>query len=293
MPLVSAYLLPHGMQLIPGLDKKRFSKFEALTKDFTTINKHIKKKSPDRVILISPHGIALEESFCILMNANARGYLPELNDSNVDGVLIKEQLNIALDPDFSDDLFKYLKKNGIKVDSLVFGSKNFYSPIAWGEIVPLYFLQEFLLKVPGVIITLPQSRYDFAHFKPKLFEMGVKIGEFCQNCPERVSLIISGDLSHKHQNESIFGYHPDGKIFDNLINNWIAYPSEKSFLKQAQNLNISAASCGISTLTILDGIFDTYFRQNGCSWEGQLVNYAVPTYFGMALGIFEPNKHKD
>lgn len=293
MPLVSAYLLPHGMQLIPGLDKKRTIKFDSLSQSFTSVNHHIKKISPDRVILISPHGIALEDSFCIYMNAIARGYLPELTKSNVDGDTIKEQLNIPLDPEFSSNLLQYLKKEGINIDSLIFGSKNFYSPLAWGEIVPAYFLQEFLSKVPSIIITLPQSRYDFEYFKPKLHELGDKLGKYFQDCHQRVSLIISGDLSHKHLQESTFGYHPDGKIFDVLLNRWIASPSEKMLLEQAQKLNSNAASCGITTLSILEGIFDYDREQSERYWGGQLINYQVPTYFGMTLAIFEPKKTLD
>ena len=290
MPLISAYLLPHGMQLIPNLDENSADQFRFLSQSFSKIINHLKQVEPDTVILISPHGIALEESFCIYMNKTARGYLPKLDISNVDGTIIKDQVNISIDLEFSKDLQQSLRTGGIKMDSCILGSQNYFSPLAWGESVPIYFVQEYLSTVNNVIISLPQTRYDYDKMSQDLSSFGEEIGKFCQKCQKRIAIIISGDLSHVHDAGSFFGFHSDGHKFDELICQWIKNPQAHEILSEAKKLNKTAKSCGISTLTILEGVINYDFQKNGVKWGGKLIAYDIPTYFGMGLSIFSPKK---
>ncbi|MHA1648384.1 MAG: hypothetical protein ACTSVL_12515, partial [Promethearchaeota archaeon] len=254
MPLLETYFLPHGMQIIPGLEDKYSKEFAPIHEAMLLVQEDIKKNCPNFFILFTPHGLAADESFLIYKNKILRGYYPRLVDSNVDGSEIVEELKIESDISIIDKLFSHLKDNKIDISNITLGAPQFPGPLAWGELVPMYYLHKSCPKTKLIVISLPKKRYDASQFKQNLLNMGHHIADFCSSNPETFSLIFSGDLAHTHKIDSSFGYSEYAQEFDNLIIKWIQTLDEKILLSEAYGIVDKAKVCGLSTLTIFQGV---------------------------------------
>jgi len=158
MPLKEAYFLPHGMQIIPGLEDEYSKEFSPIHEAMLLVQEDIKKNCPDFFILFTPHGLAADESFLIYRNQILRGYYPHLVSSNVDGMEIKETLEIESDITIIDKLFSHLKEKNINISNITLGAPPFPGPLAWGELVPMYYLHKSCPKTKLIVISLPKKR---------------------------------------------------------------------------------------------------------------------------------------
>jgi len=287
MPLLETYFLPHGMQIIPGLEDKYSKEFTPIHQVMLLVQEDIKKKCPDFFILFTPHGLAADESFLIYKNQILRGYYPHLVDSNVDGNEIKEVLKVDSDISMIDKLFSHLKENMINISNITLGAPQFPGSLAWGELVPMYYLHKSCPKTKLIVISLPKKRFNSSKFKQDLLNMGHHIADFCSSNSETFSLIFSGDLAHTHKADSSFGYSEYAQEFDNLIIKWIQTLDEKILLSDAYCIVDKAKVCGLSTLTIFQGVNEFLSKKTQKPYfSGNLYCYAAPTYFGMAVAKF-------
>lgn len=94
------------------------------------------------------------------------------------------------------------------------------APLAWGEVVPLYFLyqeeeeeEDHVSHPPAIILTWPQARMNPVEYTPKACQLGRALLQFCQvdypfdnngnnssnsSSRRRISIIFSCDMSHVH-----------------------------------------------------------------------------------------------
>ncbi|MHA1611223.1 MAG: hypothetical protein ACTSYU_04150 [Promethearchaeota archaeon] len=76
-----------------------------------------------------------------------------------------------------------------------------------------------------------------------------------------ISVIFSGDLTHTHQNQGNFSYHPSSKIIDNKIQAWIQnLDKSHKITPDLIKLQQTALACGLSSLIIMEGMLD-YFKE--------------------------------
>ncbi|MHA2001682.1 MAG: hypothetical protein ACTSVU_06305 [Promethearchaeota archaeon] len=283
IPINSAILSPHGMQIIPGLENPYSDKFRSLRDAMLKTKENLEKLNPNLLILISPHGLTLDKDFGIYLNQRFRGYLPKLTDSNIDGREIIKTLEFKGNIDFSNELYQFLKQCKIPISGIYEGTEDFPGPIAWGELVLLNYFGTIITEPKVVIISIPRSRYNIHAIKSQLLNLGENIAEFCQNRPESISLILSGDLSHCHLETGPYGFSPKAELFDNIITRWIQTFNRTLLLQEAYDLSSEALSCGLTTLTIFQGVIDFYQKIKYKNWKGKLIEYGHPTYFGMAV----------
>jgi aromatic ring-opening dioxygenase LigB subunit len=293
MPILETYFLPHGMQIIPGLEDIYSKKFSTIHEAMLLVQEDVKKNCPDIFILFTPHGLAADESFLIYRNQILRGYYPRLVSSNVDGTEIKEVLEIESDITMIDKLFSHLKEKKINISNISLGAPQFPGPLAWGELVPMYYLHKSCPKTKLIVISLPKKRYEASSFKQELLNIGHHIGDFCSSSLESFTLIFSGDLAHTHKEDSSFGYSKYAQEFDNLIIKWIQSLDETILLSDAYDIVDKAKVCGLSTLTIFQGVNEFLSEKtNKPYFSSHLYSYAAPTYFGMAIAKFVSRKYK-
>jgi len=293
MPILETYFLPHGMQIIPGLEGKYSKEFSIIHEAMLLVQEDVKKNCPEIFILFTPHGLAADESFLIYRNQILRGYYPHLVDSNIDGTEIKEVLKIDSDISMIDKLFSRLNDENINISNITLGASQFPGPLAWGELVPMYYVNKSCPKTKLIVISLPKKRFNASQFKQDLLNMGRNIADFCSSNQETFTLIFSGDLAHTHKKDSPFGYSEHAQEFDNLIIKWIQTLDEKILLSDAYDIVDQAKVCGLSTLTIFQGVNEFLSKKTEKPYfSGHLYCYAAPTYFGMAVAKFIPKKYK-
>lgn len=108
-------------------------------------------------------------------------------------------------------------------------------PLNWGEIVPLLLLpttphasattassvSSTSSKILPLIWTFPYRRYNHSvDMVPELLQVGADIMDWAQQRPERIAILVSGDLSHTHQSDGPYGYSAASGPYDDTIGRW-------------------------------------------------------------------------
>jgi aromatic ring-opening dioxygenase LigB subunit len=122
---------------------------------------------------------------------------------------------------------------------------------------------------------------------PELLQIGSILRDWMEALPERVGVIISGDLSHTHQATGPYGYSNASTPFDNAVQNWAYHPYRfaASLLDEARLLQPRAMSCGYTGLVLLHGILN-----GNENWppvdNGHVYVNRNATYYGMMAATF-------
>jgi aromatic ring-opening dioxygenase LigB subunit len=274
--LEKIYLLPHGLQIIPGVDKPYNEKFKSLHDSMTQIGINFKESKPDIVFLVTPHGYSLDKSYVIYGHNNFQGFHYELEDESVvDGKVFKT-LKWKGDNRIAIELVDKLNKSGINTELLIHGSSDYPLTLCWGPVVPLTYVADENMKI--IILSLPRSRYErLTEISKDLEKIGEVLLEYMASelGDKKVNLVISADLAHAHDEHGIYGFHPSAAEYDRLVSKWVKTPSDEG-LTELLELNTKALSCGMAGLIMLNSILDD-------SWENIYKSYSCPSYFGMIV----------
>lgn len=284
----SMYFVPHGMQIIPGLDPAAPQEFAHFHQQMLRFKAQIASENPESILLFTPHGYLLENNFVLYNSEILRAYYPFLNRSNVDGTSIDSIMEFRTDRELIDEIWKKFSEKlprKFGMDRISLGSENFPIPLGWGASVPLYYCQGETFKPNIVVISLPRARRNLRDFRISLQAFGDFIFEIVKGSSKRIGVIFSGDLAHTHQNSPNFSFHPSSRTFDDIIISWFRNLSREVALpEKLYPLETSALACGLSTLTILEGILKN-IKQNddNVKISSEILAYSHPTYFGMLL----------
>ena len=166
-------------------------------------------------------------------------------------------------------------------------------PLNWGEIVPLLLLpttnphasatttsisSSSSSKILPLIWTFPYRRYNHSvEMVPELLQVGADIMDWAQRRPERIAILVSGDLSHTHQSDGPYGYSAASGLYDNAIGRWAGGNDNNNnnstregsrhgswdpcqpeataaLLKRAKELQPDAKSCGFTGYVMWHGM---------------------------------------
>ena len=198
------------------------------------------------------------------------------------------QVTQTSDVEFARELLQHLQQADSSTTSLptAQGVKLGFSetaPLAWGEVVPLYFLyqkEDFSAlsksNPPVIISTWPQARMNPVEYTPKACELGRALLQFCElehpfdtnsNCSSRrISIIFSCDMSHVHGSPvgtaAMYCGHPSlgenkqlAAHFDKLLVQWATLLAVEGDTVKARDLLFNQA-----ILTVADA--------KACGWAG-------------------------
>ncbi len=281
MPLKSLYLLPHGGIITPGpygtLDEKSAKLNEAMKR----VAQEIEDDGIQLIIITSPHGYNHPSDYLVYFHNVFESWEIYTNQETKENSV--ERFLWQGNTDLAQVLFQSLNINGIRAAPLILGDPNFPMKIAWGETIPLSFLKGDKHQV--LIFSTPMSLIaddgDSEKGITELKKVGATIEKLVNStifADIAVSVIISGDLSHKHDKDHQYGYHESSADFDKITMEWVKTQSEDK-LKELYRLEPTASSCGLKGMTILQGIFDDSEKK----WINKEHVYECPTYFGMTV----------
>lgn len=233
MPIVGAFIMPHGaIVLEPNKIPEMQSDLLTLHKSLYTIGEEIYKARPDLIILTTPHGISLSETFGIYLNHSAAG-TSEWNDEFKD-----YSMKFEIASDESKFLLHNLKRRKIEVEGIVSYSEDEVAPLRWAEVIPLWFVSipyknYTLHPIPFpkcIIISIPRKRLqESPGMVNDLLLFGDEIYKFCLSLEAKVAIITSGDLAHTHVTlpKTIeCKFEDEADTFDQAIENWAKNPIE-------------------------------------------------------------------
>ena len=269
-----------------------------------------KQAEPMIVLVTTPHGIKLDYDYGIYVASRGSGTATIGGDctgfADVESRIRKRPcrdcqhkpynvtLDIALAPTtLSNDLLKTLHDKRYPVSGIYSYNDEAPIPLNWGEIVPLLLLGDTSNLLP-LIWTFPYRRYDHAvEMVPQLLEMGNAIAEWATRRPERIAVLISGDLSHTHLANGPYGYSNTSAPFDKAIGKWAAdacgWEAAKALLERATELQPDAKSCGFTGYILWHGMMCSSSERNNRSiqFDSKVIVNRNVTYYGMIAATFE------
>jgi aromatic ring-opening dioxygenase LigB subunit len=285
MPLKSLYLLPHGGIIVPGPYGKLDAKSQILNEAMKRVAEEIEEDKIQIIILTSPHGYNHPSDYLIYYHNIFESWEIYTNQETKESSV--ERLLWQGNTDLAQILFQSLNINGIRAAPLVLGDPNFPMKIAWGETIPLSFLKSDNLQV--LIFSTPMSQIaddeDSEKGIVELKKVGTTIEKLVNSsmfADVVVSVIISGDLSHRHDENHQYGYHESSAEFDKITMEWVKTQSDDS-LMELYKLEPTANSCGLKGMTILQGIMEN----SESNWINKEHVYECPTYFGMTISSWK------
>ncbi|KAJ3297716.1 hypothetical protein HK104_000194 [Borealophlyctis nickersoniae] len=201
MPVIGCAILPHGSMV---LDPEREGLPEGvaeITNGCRAVGECVAAWEPELVVLLTPHGLSASKSPRpgIYMTPSATG-TAEWKEQ------YKEyEMSIRIDVDAAQNFLHHLGTYGVACVKIT-GTE---APLYRSEIVPLWFLRTLatVRRPPKfMIVSLPTpvggtSVIRSAVAKDRIEDnlvFGQHLHRFLTWCPQRVAVVLSGDLAHTH-----------------------------------------------------------------------------------------------
>ncbi|MHA2172159.1 MAG: DODA-type extradiol aromatic ring-opening family dioxygenase [Candidatus Kariarchaeaceae archaeon] len=275
----SVYLLPHGGIIVPGMEKSTNEKATVLHQAMLDIQKEIQRDNIELIILTSPHGYSHPTDYLIYFNQLYEAFHYVHDDKGklqtINQLMWRGHVGVA------SLLLKQMNVEGFRVNPFIQGDVDYPLKLSWGESIPLSYLCPQESGPAAIIFALPSLLQSTPDFQTQLIRLGESIyrmSQLDQIREIRTSVIISGDLSHRHDKNHSYGFDETSKTFDEMTLEWVVSPTREQLFELFQ-LDITANSCSIQGMAIIQGILES---MNG-NWIPPSPVYACPTYFGMVV----------
>lgn len=296
--VIGAFVLPHGGVLLePSTLQNASARAEAhrLRVAMKQVGRQVSQLKPDVIFLSSPHTFTSTEDYLVMLQPNASGSMSDDGDT----CHMCYSASAPMASDMAQRLVGHLRQSFRDVSGLgawgAPGESAYPFPLRWAEIIPLYFFDWRALHEHGtklLVFSMPYRRFQAREMIGELLQLGDAIWSFLDSRPERIAIVISGDLAHTHSASGPYGYSPAAQPFDNAIGQWIGMLNATALLSTAADLQDKALSCGFTGFVALHGGIIAAMRssrqQLDEAWSSELVAIGHPTYFGMAIGSFLP-----
>ena len=276
--LVFACIAPHGSMIVPLLGEKGAERALATRAAMEELARRVAAAQPETLIIVTPHGHRIDNCFSLLNNRRVQGTLGPEPESNGNSFT----LTFEVDRELNNAILEEAQVLDVPVSRVYFAvddDTNFYMPLDWGALVPLWFLGVPINPLPKVVIACPdRNKLSWVLSAP----FGLSIRKAAEKLNRRIVFIASADLGHAHDAKGPYGYDIASKEFDTALIDAVKAQDlgrllefDLDWLKRA-----STDSYG--------QILNLYFAIRGMNFRSEVLSYEFPTYFGMMCVAYEP-----
>lgn len=217
----------------------------------------------ETIVLISPHGPVQYDKFMINYSPILRGDLSRFGDWR--------KFTFENDRELIDKMTGALKAHDLPV-GLVRELE-----LDHGALVPLYYLiSEKDAAYNPALVHLSFSMLPLEYH----FRFGQVMGQVLGGAEKVISLVASGDLSHRVTPDAPAGYSPQGRVFDLKLVELIKKKKVKEILSLDRELIEEAGECGLRSIIMLFGAL------SGLRWEVKSLSYEAPFGVGYMVANF-------
>ncbi len=275
--IISGYIFPHPPLIIPEIGRGREQEVQSTLTAMKRASGDIKRDNPGTVILISPHGPVFRDHIYISEEKVLKG---DFRQFGIGDLKLEFKNNTSL----AKRIILEGEKDGFSAgdtgEALSFGN-GLKRELDHGALVPLYFVKKELKDFKLIYMAFAHMPYN------KLHDFGKAIRRAVEASEENVSIIASGDLSHRLKADGPYGYRKEGAEFDKKLIDSILKTDIDSILNMEENFTQTAGECGLRSIIIMLGALNgSEIKPELYSYEGTLgVGYSV-----MKVGIQEGTK---
>ena len=262
--LTFAAITPHPPLLIPSIGKENLKRIEKTTSAMDVLEKNIYESGVETLLVISPHGEIIKDTFSVNLNPEYEISLEEFGDFGTN-LKYKTDTNLAY----------RIKELAEKQDIPLILSSD--QVLDHGTAIPLTHLTKRLKDVK--ILPISYSLLDLkAHFN-----FGDFLKEVILNDDKKIGVIASGDLSHCLTENAPAGYSPKGKEFDEKVLELLTNKNTAGILSIDQDLVNEAHECGLRSFVILLGLLERI------NYSPEVLSYESPFGVGYLVLNFKLN----
>jgi len=258
--IIFGCIVPHPPLLVPEVGGGREMEISRTVEALKELSRRLGAKTPQTVALISPHGVMLYDSMGVATAEVLRGTMRNWG-------ALREDRDFENDSVLVEALQAEAKTAGIPLDSI--GDKVYN--LDHGVMVPIHFLAEgmrgaYLMPLTFSMLSLEDH-----------FEFGRALRRASERAGRRVSVVASGDLSHRLIPSAPAGYDPQGETFDRALSEAIAGYDVRAVMDMDRALIERAGECGLRSIVILLGALD------GLEVTSEVLSYEGP--FGVGYMV--------
>ena len=226
---------------------------------------------PEAVIVATPHNVHIANALGVVVASRIKGRL--------NGVVPPVELDLPSDTRIAWGLLESLGAAGVSAAGVSFGSNDpdtAVAPMDWGVLIPLWFMGGRAdPPIPAVIATPARDLPGADHVTA-----GAAIAATAAASDRRIAFIASADHGHAHDKDGPYGYHPAAAEYDALVTELVRTNRLEGLLEIPRELIENAKADSWWQMLILHGATR--------GWEGELISYEAPTYFGMLTAAYSP-----
>lgn len=268
--LVSAYISPHPPIIVENIGRGEEKKCIDTINGLMKIAEDIENKKPETIIVITPHGPLFSDAIAMSIGEELYGDFGNFGHSEL-------KYHFKNDLEIVQSIYDMAKKEGIQIALM---NKEMYEmygledTLDHGVLVPMHFVTKKYTDFKLVHITYgllsPIELYKFGNIIEKIAK-----GK------RNISIIASGDLSHRLLDSGPYSYSPKGKEFDEKIISLFKNKDLAGVISFDLDLAKEAGECGLRSFMILAGALSQH------DFYPHILSYEGPFGVGYMTAIFE------
>lgn len=261
--MIQAVIMPHPPIARELVGRGEEQKIQATLDAYRTASLRIAEYAPETIVVISPHNIFFRDAFYV---SPGETYTDSLSRFGAPA----DRVSVPYDTELRDELVTLMEAENIPVVQ----DGRYAKEPDHGSLIPLLYISEVYTKYRVVRIA-PSLLSD-----ETLIEVGRLVERAAAHLGRRITLIASGDLSHKLLAEGPYGYVKEGPEFDRRVTEMMRTGNLKAFREFTPEFRDRCAECGLPGFIMLSGALENYHIQSDfLSYEGPFgVGYAICTF---------------
>ena len=261
--MIQAVIMPHPPIARELVGRGEEKKIQSTLAAYRIASRQIADYAPETIVIISPHNIFFRDAFYVSPGETYTDSLARFGAS-------ADQLTIPYDRELRDEIIRLFEEENIPVAQ----DRRYANEPDHGSLIPLLYVSEVYTNYRVVRIA-PSLLSD-----ETLVEAGRLIERSAAHVGRKITLIASGDLSHKLLAEGPYGYVKEGPEFDSRVTEMMRSGNLKAFREFTPEFRDACAECGLPGFIMLSGALENYhIRPDFLSYEGPFgVGYAVCTF---------------
>jgi aromatic ring-opening dioxygenase LigB subunit len=232
MILFSA-IVPHPPVIIPEIGQEKANQVKKTIHAMEKLSEQLNEVDPETIVFFTPHALTYADRFNIVVTEKLQSVIDAQGEQIINW---KGKNNLAL----AEKIAQQCEEE--EMDFNLQESESEVYTLDQGIAVPLYYFAAHLSTVKVVSIS-----YSYSSLQEQ-FDFGQIFGEICEKTPERIAIIASGDLSHRHFEKPQIAQQFDDQVINRIKNNQL---SELNNINE--QLVEQSGECGYRSNLMLSG----------------------------------------
>jgi len=273
MGILNAVMVPHPPLIVPEVGRGEERKIQRTIDAFREAARFVFDAKPDAIVITTPHSAMYADWFHISPGERASGSFAKFGAGSVridiryDWELVRAICRLARERKFPAGT------EGQKGDSLDHAT-----------LIPLFFLREAYGNSPlPPIVRAGLSGLPLTDH----YRLGALIRDAAEMLHRRVSVVASGDLSHRLKEDGPYGFRAEGPAYDARIMDTMGRGAFGELFDFSDAFCEAAGECGHRSFAIMAGCLE------GVAVRATALSHEGPFGVGYGVCLFQPGERDD